>query len=196
MNDSTHNPGAVSSNDPQTGDNAPAPPVLVGEIVAAFGVRGQVKMRALIDKPAHLAKLPFVTLQFPAVPGAPARPDRRLRITSARPHKQAFLVSFDGVTTMNESETLREALIFIRPDELPPLGEDEYYASQLVGLQVVTETGRDLGKIEEVLFNPAANDVYETAIAMIPAVASVVVSVSVAEGRMVVRDIPGLRKDE
>ncbi len=45
-------------------------------------------------------------------------------------------------------------------------------------------------------FYPTANDVYETPPAMIPAVDAIVVSVDLPARRVVVRDIPGLRKDE
>jgi ribosomal 30S subunit maturation factor RimM len=64
------------------------------------------------------------------------------------------------------------------------------------GLQVLTESGQDLGPITHVLFGPA-NDVYETPLALIPAVeGEFVVSVDLPARRLIVRDVPGLRKDE
>jgi len=45
-------------------------------------------------------------------------------------------------------------------DSLPPLGPDEYYAFQLVGLVVEEEGGRVLGQVTDVLDYPA-NDVLE-----------------------------------
>ena len=84
---------------------------------------------------------------------------------------------------------------FVRRSELPPLEPDTYYESDLIGLQVLTEIGRDLGTIEAVHYYPA-NDVYETAVAMIPAVGEIVVEVDLAQRLLRVRDIPGLRKDE
>jgi len=163
--------------------------VLVGEITAPFGVRGQVKMRPLMDKPEALAKLPAVYLQYPD-----GRTETR-RITQVRWQQEIVLLSFDGVPDRNGAEMLRTALVFIREADLPPLEPDAYYEGQLLGLTVVTESGRDLGKIEHIHFYPA-NDVYETEVAMIPAVESIVLQVDLPGQRLVVRDIPGLRKDE
>jgi 16S rRNA processing protein RimM len=165
------------------------PLVLVGEITAPFGIRGQVKMRPLIEQPKALAKLPSVRLRYPG-----GREESR-RVSEARPHQGAAVLTLEGIGDRDASELLRDVLVFIRRSELPPLGDDAYYEGQLVGLRVVTESGRDLGAIEQVLFGPA-NDVYETADALIPAVGDVVVEVDLPGGRMVVRDIPGLRKDE
>ena len=54
----------------------------------------------------------------------------------------------------------RGALIEVERDQLPPTGDDEYYAFQLVGLEVVEETGRVLGTVKAVTPG-VANDVLE-----------------------------------
>ncbi len=56
---------------------------------------------------------------------------------------------------------------------------------ELVGLQVVTTDGRELGEITEVLKYPA-NDIYVTATVLIPAVRQVVKEIDLEKGRMVV----------
>ena len=54
----------------------------------------------------------------------------------------------------------RGAILEVERDSLPPTEEDEYYAFQLVGLEVVEETGRLLGTVKAV--SPGiANDVLE-----------------------------------
>jgi 16S rRNA processing protein RimM len=54
----------------------------------------------------------------------------------------------------------RGAAIAVRADALPPPEEDAYYVFQLVGLEVVEEGGRRLGRVSDVLPYPA-NDVLE-----------------------------------
>ena len=54
----------------------------------------------------------------------------------------------------------RGAILEVERDSLPPTDEDEYYAFELVGLDVVEETGRALGKVESVT-SGVANDVLE-----------------------------------
>jgi 16S rRNA processing protein RimM len=54
----------------------------------------------------------------------------------------------------------RGAAIEVERADLPPTGDDEYYAFELVGLRVVEETGRELGKVVAVT-SGVANDVLE-----------------------------------
>ena len=168
--------------------------VVVGEISAPHGLRGELRMRPLMEEPATLAKLPAVVLRFPD-----GREERR-RVTSARmTGKRQALLTLAAVPDRAAAEVLRGVQIFIRRDQLPPLPPDAYYEGDLLGLQVVTEAGRDLGAIEHVLFGPA-NDVYETPLALIAAVDATlggpVISVDLAARRLVVKDMAGLRKDE
>jgi 16S rRNA processing protein RimM len=57
-------------------------------------------------------------------------------------------------------DVVRGALIEVERDELPPTEEDEYYAFQLIGLDVVEETGRELGSVQSVTPG-VANDILE-----------------------------------
>jgi 16S rRNA processing protein RimM len=79
---------------------------------------------------------------------------------------------------------------------LPELAEGEFWPHELEGAEVVTESGRSLGAIADVVANPA-NDLWVAldaagAETMIPAIREVVVEVDVVAKRVVVRDVPGL----
>ncbi len=163
--------------------------VLVGEVAAPFGVRGEVKVFPLLDDPAYLKRLPGLRLKWSG------GTQETRRVVSVRQNQGFCVVAFEGIVDRNAAERLRGARLFVRPEELPPLEADAYYDWQLVGLQVRTESGRDLGRIEKVHFYPA-NDVYETPVALIPAIADVIIEVALDRSEMRVRDIPGLRKDE
>jgi 16S rRNA processing protein RimM len=77
---------------------------------------------------------------------------------------------------------------------LPALGEDEYYAFELVGLAVEEEGGRFLGRVANVVDYPA-NDVLELDSGLfLPLVGACVRSVDVAGGRIVVS--PGFAEPE
>ena len=187
--------GHIEGSEAETRDRAheePAPPlVLVGEIAAAHGLQGEMRLNPLMDTPAVLARLPGVQFRY-----RDGRQERR-RITSAKTHKRQLIVTVAGVADRETAEALRGVQIYIRRDQLPDLGPDTYYTHDLLGLTVVTEAGADLGAIQEVHLGPGgANDVYETPLAMIPAIGEVVLSVDLDARRMTVRDIPGLRKAE
>jgi 16S rRNA processing protein RimM len=77
---------------------------------------------------------------------------------------------------------------------LPQLPEDEYYAFELIGLVVVEEGGRELGRVRDVLDYPA-NDVLELdSGAALPLVEACVRQVDLAGGRIVVA--PGFADPE
>jgi 16S rRNA processing protein RimM len=80
----------------------------------------------------------------------------------------------------------RGATLSVPRASLPQLPEDEYYAFELVGLAVVEEGGRELGRVKEVLDYPA-NDVLELdSGASLPLVEACVRQVDLAGGRIVV----------
>ena len=80
----------------------------------------------------------------------------------------------------------RGATLAVPRADLPALGEDEYYAFQLVGLKVEEEGGRFLGRVAEVVDYPA-NDVLELDSGVfLPLVGACVRSVDIEGGRIVV----------
>jgi 16S rRNA processing protein RimM len=80
----------------------------------------------------------------------------------------------------------RGAELAVPRDSLPPLGEDEYYSFQLVGLTVEEEGGRVLGHVRDVLDYPA-NDVLELDSGLsLPLVEACVRKVDLESGRIVV----------
>jgi 16S rRNA processing protein RimM len=80
----------------------------------------------------------------------------------------------------------RGALLEVDREQLPPTGEDEYYAFQLAGLAVVEETGRELGTVQNVTPG-VANDVLEldTGV-LLPMIEDCIRAVDLASGRIIV----------
>lgn len=119
--------------------------------------------------------------------------DRTLTVERSRPHRHRLLVKFEGIEDRDAADALRGLVLLVGSDEVPPIEEaDRFWIHQVVGLEVVTEEGRSLGRIREVQGNPA-NDLWVTEGGhLIPAVREVVVGVDLAEGRVTVRVMPGL----
>jgi 16S rRNA processing protein RimM len=123
------------------------------------------------------------------------REDRPLTVTTSRPHRQRLLVAFRGVEDRTSAETLRGRYLFVPASSAPRLPEGEYWSHDLVGCDVLTEDGRAIGRIREIL-HTQANDVWAADAAdgevLIPALKDVVLDVDVAGRRVVVREVPGL----
>jgi len=160
--------------------------LVVGKIVAPWGVRGEVKVAIETDFPERFSRLKRVYLGEEAT---------SFVLEGSRLHQRHVLLKLEGCDDRNAAEKLRGQLVQIPIEEAMPLGEDEYYIYQIVGLDVWTTKGEHLGRVSEVLFT-GANDVYvvqgERGEILIPAVEDVVVEVDLAGGRLTVELMEGL----
>ena len=83
---------------------------------------------------------------------------------------------------------------------LPDLPDGEWWPHQLEGCLIVTERGRELGTLTEVIANPA-NDLWVAVDAsgketLVPVLKDLLIQVDVPAKRIVVRDVPGLTAPE
>jgi 16S rRNA processing protein RimM len=161
---------------------------VIAELITAFGVRGEIKIRPYVDDLAILTGFKNVLLKRP---DGKSVTTRFLQVRAQQ--KNVALACVEGITERDEAEKWRNAVFLVAREDMPPLPEGAYYDWELIGLEVVTEAGASLGKIEAVHRYPA-NDVYETPLALIPAVEAFVLRVDSENGQMTVRDMPGLRK--
>ena len=154
--------------------------IRVGRIVGAFGIRGQVKVEPLTHFVERFDKGRILYLE-----GQP------VEIKSSQFHKKHFLLGFAEVPDTNAAETLQWKDLEADDDIVPELDEDEYLTEDLIGLMVLTEEGRPLGKVDEVLPYPA-HDVLVVGKIMVPAVEEFVKEVDLDGKRIVVRLIEGM----
>ena len=159
--------------------------IAIGQIVSPFGRKGEAKIRPYTDSTGQFKDLKEAFVIGRDIDG------RVLKIDKVWFHKGAVIIKFQGIDDINTVETLRNAEIRIKEASLIPLAADEYYVDDLIGVDVVTTTGEQLGKIKEVLEAPA-NDVYITDRAMIPAVKEFVLSIDLDKKKMVVKQVEGL----
>jgi 16S rRNA processing protein RimM len=131
--------------------------VALGKITRTQGHAGAVRLlpfffpRDLIEE----LKKPevFVRLRKSAQPGGAAF--ERLSISRVWYHKQFIILEFEEISDMNAAERLRDQLLYVEPTNLWELKEDEYFAYELVGMQVCTESGQRLGEVIAVEDGPA-----------------------------------------
>lgn len=114
------------------------------------------------------------------------------RILASHAHKGQVRLKLQGIDTVEAAEAMRGKKLYVPGTARPQLDEDEFYARDLVGMSVVTEDGERLGQVRQVVAKPA-QDLLEVGDLLIPFVRTFVVSVSMADRRIVVRLIPGMR---
>ncbi len=113
--------------------------VLMAQIGAAHGVRGDVRVKSFGADPMALADYGPLFDETGA---------RRFVIRSLRPQKSVLIVRFENVTGRTEAETLNGTRLYLMRDALPPAeDEDEFYHVDLIGLTVFTIDDERVGNV-------------------------------------------------
>jgi len=168
----------------------PEPTVVVGKVTKAHGLQGEVTVLVLSDNPNRFDQGSAVYTEE----------GRELVVDSSRRNGARLLVTFLGVADRTAADALRGASLFVPVSMLPELEAGEFWPHQLEGCEVVTESGRSLGRITDVIPNPA-NDIWvvvddEGTESLLPAIHQVITEVDVGAARVLVKDIAGLTAPE
>ncbi|MGD0230486.1 MAG: ribosome maturation factor RimM [Syntrophorhabdales bacterium] len=123
----------------------------VGRVVSTHGLRGEVKFR-------YYNESSTASLQYPTFFADRSGTKIELKPSRIRPQGDLFLISFRGLEAVEDVRFLLRGELFVREDDLPPLEEGEYYDYQLIGLTAVTEQGRRVGTVKDVM-HTGANDI-------------------------------------
>ena len=165
--------------------------MIIGRVRKPHGVRGEMKVSILSDLPERFLWLKRVFVSRRAEDAAP----KEIAIESVRLHQTDALVKFVGYDGREAAGVLRQHYVFVPVEEAIPLEEDEYYAFEIVGVEVFLEDGTALGEVIN-LIETGANDVFvvegDRGELLIPDIDEVVVSLDIEAGKMVIRPIPGL----
>ncbi len=161
----------------------------VGIYTNTHGVRGEVKVFPTTDDPERFRKLKHVILRT-------KQGDLDLKVASVRFAKQMVLMKFAGIDNINDIERYKGSGLYVPREEAIPLKEGEHYIADMIGIQVSSDEGEDLGTLTEVI-QTGANDVYVVSRdgreLLIPAIRECILHVDVEQEKMMVHLLDGLR---
>lgn len=150
---------------------------LLGVIVKAQGIKGEVKVKPYTDTPDVLCRLKSVLID-----------GSEYEITSSRSDNTATYFKLKGVDDRDMAETLRSKEIYVDKTKAPKLPKDRYYIDDLIGCNVYNDLGEQLGKLINILQN-GANDVYVIKGAkgeiLVPVLKSVIDSINIKKGEII-----------
>ena len=161
--------------------------VCLGQIGAAHGVRGEVRLRSVTADPAAIADY------------GPLETDdgRVLEIEAMRPAKDHFVARLAGIRDRDAASALTNAKLYVPRERLPQTeSPDEFYHADLIGLAAVDPTGRTLGTVVAI-HNFGAGDLIEVkppaggGTELVPFDMTHVPEVDIASGRLVVNPPQG-----
>lgn len=162
--------------------------ITIGKITKHQGNKGEVKVIPLTDYPDRFELLEQAIL-------TKDDEQKRLNIEDMRYHKEFIILKFEGIDDIGAATEVKNFLIKIPKSEAMTLPKESYYLHDIMGLQVITNTGRELGEVTDIL-ETGSNDVYvvesDEEEYLIPALKEVIDKVDLEAGQMIITPIKGL----
>lgn len=159
--------------------------IVLGRIVAPFGVRGWVKVHPFGDDPASWAHMPRWWFAQDDQAGDEVWQSRKLEECAT--HGKGLVARFEGVNTRAAAESLAGHYVGAPREFMPETAREEYYWADLVGLEVVNLADERLGRVADLLAS-GAHDVLrvrdEEIERLVPFVAAVVKDVDLERRRI------------
>lgn len=152
--------------------------ILLGVILGAHGIKGDVKVRSFTDVPSDIAS-------YGPLESEDGADTFSLKIVRETP--KGLIAHIDGVDDRTSVEQLRETKLFVARDKLPAATGNSFYHVDLIGLTAQSPTGDVLGTIKDV-HNFGAGDILELSLKdqddteMIPFTDDFVRDISVEDG--------------
>lgn len=122
--------------------------ICVGAIAGAYGVNGEVRLKSFTAEPTAMADYG---------PLSSEDGQKEFSITLTRPIKNGFAGRVSGVKTKEQADALKGVKLFVDRSKLPDLPDDEYYHSDLIGVEVFDTGGELLGRVKAVMNHGAAD---------------------------------------
>ena len=161
----------------------------VGVISSTHGIRGEVKVYPTTDDPERFLELDEVILDT-------GREHKILEIEGVKFFKNQVILKFKGYDNINDIEKYLKKDLLVDREHAVELGENENFIADLIDMEVVTDEGKVLGTLTDVI-ETGANDVYavktpEGKEILLPAIRDCILDVNVDEKRMTVHVMEGL----
>jgi 16S rRNA processing protein RimM len=127
--------------------------ITIGKAVKPFGVKGEMKIELMTDFPGRFKGLVRVYLV------SPEGEEIVCNVKSVRYAGEAPLLLFEGYDSPEKAKALNGWLIKVPEEDAVSLPEGQYYRYELIGMEVLSESGEKLGAIVDI-FETGSNDVY------------------------------------
>ncbi len=119
--------------------------VVLGHISRPHGVHGAVVVTPYAQEPDLILQGRHLELISPD--------DRRRPLDSLKGKEaaQGLIVKIKDVTTREAAAALKGWRVIMKREHLPPTADDEVYWADLIGLEVFSPDGRNLGRVDKLM---------------------------------------------
>ncbi|MFR1972731.1 MAG: ribosome maturation factor RimM [Clostridia bacterium] len=161
----------------------------IGQIVNTFGIKGQVKIVPFTDDITRFDELKEIYVE--------KKNELKLfQIEQVNYKKNMVILKLKGIETVEEAEKLRNCYLKIDRKDAKKLPKDTYFIVDLLGLNVYTDEGKLLGKVDDI-YNAGSSDIYVVKDELgkqilLPAIKDVLKEVDLENQKIIVHLIKGL----
>ncbi|MBO5424324.1 MAG: 16S rRNA processing protein RimM [Lachnospiraceae bacterium] len=161
----------------------------IGVITTTHGLKGEVKVFPTTDDLNRFKKLKKCFIRTP-------KEDIQVEKNSCKFFKNMVILSFKEFGDINEVERFRNCDIYVTRDNAVPLEDDEYYISDVIGMNIILEDGSELGVLQDVM-QTGANDVFVIKLKddkelLMPVIKDCVLDMNYDTGKITVRLMKGM----
>ena len=162
--------------------------ICIGAVAGSFGVRGEVRLKSFCAVPEDIES--YSPLQ--SEDGS-----QKFTVSLTRVTNNGFVAILGGINTKEQADAIKGLRLFTPRDALPNLPDDEYYYSDLTGLDVFDTGGTLLGQVKSVVNHGAADllEIHGTGLkdtVFLPFTQAAVPTVDLDQGRIIADPPDGL----
>lgn len=164
--------------------------IYIGRVANTHGVQGMLKVFPTTEDPKRFELLKEVYIED--VRGV----TNSYTIKNVKYFKNMIILSLKEIVDMNQAEKLKNGIVKIYKKDALPLDENEYYISDLLGIEVYDEENIKIGTLKNIIFT-GSNDVYEIDDLsknglLLPAIKECILNIDVINKRITVKIPKGL----
>lgn len=161
----------------------------IGQIVNIFGIKGFLKVMPYVDDITRFEDLDTVYLKT-------RKESIKYQVEEVKYQKNMVLLKLKGIDKIEDAEKIRNCYLEIDRENAIKLEKNEYFIADLIGLNVITDEGKKLGKLDDI-FNTGSNDIYVVKDELgkqilLPAISEVIKKINIEKEEIVVHIIDGL----
>lgn len=165
--------------------------ICLGAVVGVHGIKGEVKVKCFSDNEKNLTRYGNVTNEAG---------DKSFSLKIVGHSKELLRVKVKGIDDRNTAETLVGTAFYINRDLLPDLKEDEFYHTDLIGLEAKNSNGDKIGEVNA-MYNFGAGDIIELklnegSLEMLPFTKAYVPTINIKEHYIIVEMMQYAQDDE
>ena len=161
--------------------------IVLGRVLAPYGVQGWLRVHAFGDEPLAWGRMQ--NLWFCADENAEPEKWQTVALEQIKLHASSVVIKFKDISDRKSAEHFSPCFIGAPREALPTIANDEYYWTDLVGLQVVNLAEVTLGTVSSLLESGASQVLVvngEDRQRLLPFVAAIVKSVDLTTKRVLV----------